>query len=363
MKAGMNNRNRRNCHSEGAQRLKNPFLGFKEWMLRGVYPANSGTQHDSSGCSLEDDDWIYPNHEEDSYGVWMMLSLFLVVFTLFSFPLRSYAQSDSLTVESTGHCYSTEVTPEDGWRRALQDAEANAIRDAIGVTVSGHTFQLTSESMKGDKPTNYLSTFSELNTTTTSGRIIAEEILDSALTTEGNLPVYSIKIRATVAKDKGEPDPSFEVEIHLNKDVYYDRGNIDRNDDVGFSISASQDCYLYIFDIMANDSVMLIMPNVYFKDNFYSAMEGQEGFDKKLAKLPYDLRVGLPPKKNLTTEMIYVVALKKKIDFHSSSMTEESSGILPTYQSAILYLQKWLVRIPRDLRTTDSAPFTIKRWK
>ena len=274
-----------------------------------------------------------------------------------------HAQTDSLTVESTGHCYSTEVTPAEGWRRSLQDAEANAIRDAVGVAVSGHTFQLTSESTKGDKPTDYLSTFSELNTTTTSGRVIAEQIIDSSLTTEGNLPVYSIKIRATVAKDKGEPDPAFQAEIRLNKDVYYDRGNIEHNDAVRFSISASQDCYLYVFDIMANDSVMLIMPNVYFKDNFYSAMEGQESFDKKLAKLPYDLKVGLPPKKNLTTEMIYVVALKKKIDFHSSNMTEESSGILPTYQSAILDLQKWLVRIPRDLRTTASAPFTIKRWK
>ncbi len=273
------------------------------------------------------------------------------------------AQADSLSLVSTGHCYSTEVTPEEGWRRALQDAESNAIRTALGITVSGNTFQLTSESMKGDKPTDYLSTFSELNTTTTSGRIIAEQIIDSSLTTEGNLPVYAIKIRATVAKDKGEPDPGFQAEIHLDKDVYYDRGDIDRNDAVAFSISATMDCYLYIFDIMANDSVMLIMPNVYFKDNFYSAAEGKEGFDKKLAKLPYDLRVGLPPKKELTTEMIYVVALKKKIDFHSSNMTEESSGILPTYQSAILDMQKWLVRIPQDLRTTASAPFTIKMWK
>jgi hypothetical protein len=286
-----------------------------------------------------------------------------VICVLLFVTTKSWSQVDSLSLESTGHCYSTEVTPEDGWRRALQDAEANAIRDALGVTVSGHTFQLTSESMKGDKPTDYLSTFSELNTTTTSGRIIAEQIIDSTLSTEGNIPVYSVRIRATVAKDKGETDPAFQVEIHLNKDVYYDRGNIDRNDQVNFAITASEDCYLYIFDIMANDSVMLIMPNVYFKDNFYSSAEGQEGFDRKFAKLPYDLKVGLPPRKDLTTEMIYVVALKKKIDFHSSNMTEKSSGILPTYQSAILDLQKWLVRIPRDLRTTASAPFTIKKWK
>jgi len=296
-------------------------------------------------------------------GVQKISTGVFVSFILFLFPSKTWSQADSLSVESTGHCYSTEVTPEEGWKRALQDAEANAIRTALGISVSGQTFQLTSESTKGEKPTDYLSTFSELNTTTTSGRVIAERIDSSFLSTEGNLPVYNVKIRATVAKDKGEPDPGFQLEIHLDKDMYYDRGEIDRNDAVKFSISASQDCYLYIFDIMSNDSVMLLMPNVYFADNFYSAAEGKEGFDRKLAKLPYDLKVGLPPRKDLTTEMIYIVALKKKIDFHTSNVTEESSGILPTYQAAILDLQKWLVRIPQDLRATASAPFTIKKWK
>jgi len=352
----MNNTEKRDCHSEGAQRLKNPILALKEWMLRFTQDYNLDFFGERGWMMNLRDEVSLNNIRETILGICLVLFLSLL-------PSKSFSQTDSLSVQATGHCYSTEVTPEDGWRRALQDAEANAIRDALGITVSGQTFQLTSESMKGNKPTDYLSTFSELNTTTTSGRIIAEQILDSTLTTEGNLPVYTVRIKATVAKDKGEPDPGFRAEIRLDKEIYYDRGDIDKNDAVKFSISPSQDCYLYIFDFMANDSVMLLMPNVYFKDNFYSSADGKEGFDKKLAKLPYDLRVGLPPKKDLTTEMIFVVALKKKIDFHSSNMTEESSGILPTYQTAILDLQKWLVRIPQDLRTTASAPFTIKRWR
>jgi hypothetical protein len=344
------------CHSEGAKRPKNPFFLTEGWMLRFA-------QYDKLNFFGESDRMMNLDHEALFYAFQKTTLRICMILFLCLPPSKSWSQTDSLSVESTGHCYSTEVTPEEGWRRALQDAEANAIRTALGITVSGQTFQLTSESTKAQKPTDYLNTFSELNTTTTSGRVIAEQIIDSTLRTEGNLPVYSIKIHATVAKDKGEPDPGFQAEIHLDKDVYYDRGDIDRNDAVNFSISANQDCYLYIFDIMANDSVMMLMPNVYFKDNFYSVAEGAEGFAKKLAKLPYDLRVGLPPKKELTTEMIYVVALKKKIGFHSSNMTEESSGILPTYQGAILDLQKWLVRIPQDFRTTASAPFTIKRWR
>lgn len=358
-----------NCHPSVARigepqsvmlsEAKQPFLSKKDWILQSLRSFRMTILlfwHDfGKGTGLYHEVKFHC-FQAACIGIFVSLCLFL-------FPVKCLSQTDSLSVESTGQCYSTEVTPEEGWHRALQDAEANAIRTALGITVSGQTFQLTSESTKGEKPTDYLSTFSELNTTTTSGRVIAEHIDTSYLSTEGNLPVYNVRIRATVAKDKGEPDPSFQLEIHLDKDVYYDRGEIDRNDAVTFSISASQDCYLYIFDIMSNDSVMLLMPNVYFSDNFYSGAEGTEGFARKLSKLPYDLRVGLPPKKDLTTEMIYVVGLKKKIDFHSSNMTEEASGILPTYQTAILDLQKWLVRIPQDLRTTASAPFTIKRWK
>ncbi len=274
-----------------------------------------------------------------------------------------YSQTGASRVEATGRCYSTSATPDEGWRRARQDAEANAIRKALGITVDARTFQATSEAMQGGKSADFLSLFTELNSSTTSGRIIAENILDSNLITESNIPVYSITIEATVAKDNGDPDPGFEVGVHLDKDVYYDRGAIDRNDAVHFSIAASQNCYLYIFDIMANDSVLLLMPNAYFSDNSYAVSEGPQGFARKLAKLPFQLRVGLPPNKDITTEMIYVVALKKKIDFYSPHLTQESLGIIPTYQSAFVDLQKWLVRIPRELRTTASAPFTIKRFK
>jgi len=290
-------------------------------------------------------------------GVSCFLLLFLTILSVA--PL--YSQTDTSRVEATGKCWSTSVTPEEGWLRARRDAEANAIRKALGITVNATTFQATSEAMQGGKSADFLSLFTEINTTTTCGRIIAESILDSSLSTESNIPVYSVKIEATVAKDEGQPDPGFQVEIHLDKDVYYDRGDIDRNDAVHFSIKASQNCYLYIFDIMPNDSVLLLMPNAYFSDNSYTLSEGIEGFARKLAKLPFQMRVGLPQNKNIATEMIYVVALKKKIDFYSSYMTPESAGIIPTYQSAFVDLQKWLVRIPQSMRTSNFAVFTIKR--
>lgn len=275
--------------------------------------------------------------------------------------LTAHAQSDTTWTEATGKCYSTNVTPEQGWVRARRDAEANAIRDVLGISLTNATFGVKAESMNSGNKSNYFSVFSELSRSTTSGRVTAEEIISKTLDVENDNPVYVMKIRAKVAKDQGVPDPAFTVHLTLDKDVYYDRGSPDLNDVVNFSVDASENCYLYLFDIMSNDSVMLLIPNPYFKDNYYSAADGPAAFRKRLASLPIKLRVGLQPGRNTSTEMLYLVALKKKIDFYSPYTSGGGVGIIPTYRSALLDLQKWLVRIPRDLRTSDAASFTIRR--
>ncbi len=292
---------------------------------------------------------------------WTEVSFILPLLVIFTSFGSLNAQTDTSWTEATGKCYSTSVTPEEGWQRARRDAEANAIRDVLGIHLTEATFGVKAESINSENKSDYFSVFSELSRSTTSGRIIAEEVLDKKLDVENNNPVYAVKIRAKVAKDIGEPDPGFNVDIRLDKDVYYDRGSLDLNDVVTYSITASKNCYLYLFDIMSNDSVLLLVPNPYFTDNFYSVEGGAEAFQQKLAKLPIKLRVGLPPGKKTSTEMLYMVALKKKIDFYSPYMTNESLGIIPTYQSALLDLQKWLVRIPQNLRTSASASFTIRR--
>ncbi len=274
----------------------------------------------------------------------------------------AFAQSDTSWTVATGRCYSTDVTPDEGWRRARLDAEANAVRDILGIRIMDATFGVKAESMgSANVESDYFSVFSELSSSTTAGRVVAEQVLSKNLLIENNYPVYTVQIRAKVAKDTGNPDPGFKVGIHLNKSIYFDRGSPDINDAVKFSVTASENCYLYLFDIMSNDSVLLLIPDRYFTNNLYSAVDGPAGFQKKLNSLPIKLRVGLPPGKNSATEMLYLVALKKRVDFFSPHMTKGALGIIPTYKSAILDLQKWLVMIPQNMRTSASASFTIRK--
>ncbi len=289
-------------------------------------------------------------------------SLHFSIVLLFTATWASaFAQSDTSWTEATGRCYSTDVTPDEGWRRARVDAEENAIRDVLGIRITDATFGVKEESVGSDEKSDYFSVFSELSSSTTAGRVVAEQVLTKNLLIENDYPVYTVQIRAKVAKDAGEVDPGFKVDIHLDKSVYLDRGSPDINDAVRFSVTASENCYLYLFDIMSNDSVLLLVPDPYFTDNYYSAADGPAGFQKKLNDLPIKLRVGLPPGKAIATEMLYLVGLKKKVDFFSPHMTSGSLGIIPTYKSALLDLQKWLVMIPQNMRTSASASFTIRK--
>lgn len=80
------------------------------------------------------------------------------------------------------------------------------------------------------------------------------------VTLVGNIPLYSVAIRARVARDQCEPNPHLKVEIHLDRGIYYYIGSIDRNDVAHFSITASEGRSLFLFGITANDSVMLLLP-------------------------------------------------------------------------------------------------------
>ncbi len=101
-----------------------------------------------------------------------------------------HAQADSGRAESTGKCYNTSVTREEGWTRALQDAETNAIRSAAGISITCQPFNITSESTNAKNQSDYLNTFLELNPSITCWRIISEEILDCTASVENNDPFY-----------------------------------------------------------------------------------------------------------------------------------------------------------------------------
>lgn len=122
-------------------------------------------------------------------------------------------------VDAIGKCHQgPNMTTEEAQRRALEKARRNAIEQALGVEISAIETQLRSETQQ-----DFHESFMTLSHINLYGRIVdrKEPIwapVENVQFSPGEppIPLYCVTLRAKVAKEKGKPDPSFQVDIQLN---------------------------------------------------------------------------------------------------------------------------------------------------
>lgn len=284
---------------------------------------------------------------------------FLIIVLIIIAISQNFGQSGQW-VETEGRYIGANVTPEEGQKRALELARSEAIKKAVGVRITEETFRSVSESQIGDKQNDYFDIFSRLGRSTSTGKILEEKYEFQTLV-ENNFPVYYVKLNALVAEEKGEPDPNFKVNIFMPREVFYDRGNKQKSDNLEFKIDASEDCYIYLFNILANDSVQLLIPNNYLKDNYFLPANAEQEYEKKIRSMGMSFTVGLPPGKVSQTEALYVVALKEKNDFTSVNLSKDDFSVIPTYKAAITDIMNWLIQINPNKRTEYFKSFEIRK--
>lgn len=289
----------------------------------------------------------------------MKNNVIIVLIVLFMQVCKVYSQNSKWVVDS-GVCSVANLLPEAAMKKSKEIAETEAVKSFVGVTVKENIYYKQSESSV-NKNSEILDMFSKLNTSTSSGRIIEEKIISQNIYIDNNQPFCKTVIKALVAKDTIQNDPSFTAKIIMEKDVFYDRGNLRGNDVVSFKIWASQDCYIYLFNIMSNDTVQMLIPNSYLKDNFYSIQPNRSKLLEQIKKLTFSVQ--LPKDKEQTTEMLMLVAFKNKIDLSAINLNMDDNGIMASYNSAIVDIQKWLMNIRADLRTECTQIFEIRKYR
>jgi hypothetical protein len=270
--------------------------------------------------------------------------------------INAHAQTGKWA-EVSGLCNGANITPEEGWKKAINNARANAIKEVVGVHITEEIYRNISETSVNESGKIY-DTFAKLSRSNSSGKIIEEEILDKQTVVENDIPVYKVRLRAKVAEDSGNNDPDFNVKIIMPKTVFYDRGP-NNSDELTFDIWASKNCYIYLFNILSDESVSLLIPNSYVRDNFYSIDKEIQEFEKDLSNLSFE--VALPSGEDNAVEALYLVALKNKLDFVSSGLNDIDEGIISGYQAAISDIQGWMIQVPRDQRTEALKSFEIRK--
>ncbi len=278
------------------------------------------------------------------------VSGFLLLVLLFGGEL--FAQQGQW-IETEGMASMAYLSQAQARQEALNRARAEAVRLVAGVLVQSEEISFKVESIGEARA--FRDFFSSMNRTISFGQVVEEKVLWEGTVNfqvqEGRPPevYYKVKLKARVQLEEGEPDPEFVIDAKLNKMVFAE------NEIMTLDIRSSRDCYVYIFNLMANDSLIMLYPNLYFQNNFLPA-------NTNLHLMPpgYSFQVSLLPGYTRAHEFIYIVATKKQYPFAPSWRT--SSGIFRTSSTkrfASLELPRWLANIPLDQRTDKVLSYEV----
>lgn len=239
------------------------------------------------------------------------------------------------------------ISPQEAKEKAIQKACKRAVEYYSGIEISGRVVDIQVENQNEILMDNFFS----ITKQTTQGIILEKELITEEIISIGNQIEKVVTIKVHIGKQKGEKDTSFEIVANLNREYFKD------DEEIELSVKSSKDCYLTILNICSNDSVYIIFPNEYRKDNFLKAGETfllPNSNDKEIGLC---FPVNLLPNKNEDMEILKIIATKEKIDFFSTY----SFSAYGTYKSTLKDLQEWLLEIPRnEIEEVDLQYFIVK---
>ncbi len=287
------------------------------------------------------------------------------IFIFFIVAGTVFAQ-DGEWVEAEGAFFGANITPAEGKKRAIEDARSEAIKKSVGVRVNQETFGVNFEKLdfKNQNKNNSDESFLITSRSSSSGVILDEEIISENIEIDNvsKFPIYHVKLKALVKREEGFIDPDFKIELGLNRNVFYDRGTLESNDQIEVYIQTTQECYIYLFCRTEEDELIILFPNERIKSNLILETGDKEQFMRVMKNAGLNLALGLPPGKEVTSESLYLIATKDRIDFKSLNLTSygEFQGIR-NYKTAMLDIMNWLVQIPLNRRTSALVSYEIRK--
>ncbi len=272
-------------------------------------------------------------------------------------PSQLFAQDSGIWVTGRGTAYlSDDLTSADAKLRARRKARADAIERALGVNITAEKFLQEFEvSRSQGEASETGESFSNYIRESRRGRIVDEEEWQekSELTyfTDGGQVVKYVAVnRFRVLEEDNPPDPNFKLDLVLSKTQYQE------GEGVVFSVNATQDCYLTVFNLAANDSVYLIFPNVVEKSNKQKASQ-----KRTIPGFGYSFTTALPAGKDVAMESIIAVASKDSLVFHGKTRYRPGEGYSDMWKTGLNDVWRWVAEVDADRRVEAIESFKIYR--
>lgn len=247
-----------------------------------------------------------------------------------------------------------QISPEEARTMALRHARVRAIEQVCGVNLQSET--LVRQAM----------TSGQYVQTTAYGFVRDEKIIregfrivpgpadanpacgscpnGAGVQVEQNMPrepmrlYYYVEMRIEIQPQEGKPDAAFQIKLTLARSTF------ETGDQLSAQIKASQDCYLTVLNITADDQVRLLMPTPALSGNLLKRGETFQLPDPDLA----ELRVAPLPGHEQDEEFLVVIATLERMD------------LLLGEEFSVMDLSRWLASIPPEKRAQDQAAYIIK---
>lgn len=271
----------------------------------------------------------------------MKKTVWVFVFSLFLFS------QEEKTVVSIGEYISTDLTSEQGFNKAVEEAIQNAIENYVGVTVhkSTESSQRNNDDQMEKNYNSFLNIFS--NATVKSQKILKTRI-ETIKEDEKSIPKYVVEVELTLVIDTDGFDEGFTSSITLNEPVYK------HGDYLQVSVQSSKDAYITILNFTEDNQVFVMYPNTLMPQTLIKAN------NKLVVPSDEEIKKGIvfelenASDKNSTSEIIMVIATKEQVPIIST--IDEVSGLETV---TIENFRKWLAGIKLKNRAMDSKLYTI----
>lgn len=244
----------------------------------------------------------------------------------------------------------------------LEQAKKDALEAALADALSRAQLEITESfarlvrSGKSDDSTDKFQSMALFTRSVSRGRIIDYETTFSdmvetrATGPDGETKIYTWEVHVTahVQSDLGESDPGFRLRLSLDRTSYRE------TEPMTLKVVSTRDCYVTIFNLYSNDSLSVILPNSLVENNFVAKSDTlvlpPPGGGWKLAPT-------LLPERENDHEALLAVATKELIPFQIDGHLTKHG--LYSMDDALLAINRWLVDIELDQRTTGLATYVV----
>jgi hypothetical protein len=260
-----------------------------------------------------------------------------------------------IEVEET-RVFSNSVAPDKAKQELLQILRNSAVSKKVPAHIEV-TSLLTDMMSEVAGQANEQTAWSGFFRSTVSGVITAEEVLADDMKPLSGKNSYekTVRLKAFVEPVRGQRDPGFYVDAAMENTM------LKQGYELAFSVRPSKDCYLYVFNLMADHNAVLMFPNEYMTDNFVPAGDVVQIPDSAVRQY-IRFVVASMPGEALTTESAYIVCSKERLPMMDTfPRIGTELKVFSGRGENFINMQRWLTDIPLDQRVEKNLVYHISK--